>query len=114
MKLVVILASIAALLGVSSPAAAAANDFSIVNKSGGAISEVALRRVGGRDWTPLSVAASPGARVSARFTNPDCAFDLRATVAGVGQVTWGGVNLCDVKSVTLNRDPAGRSWVDYD
>ena len=48
------------------------------------------------------------------FENPDCAFDLRATVAGAGQVVWSGVNLCDVKSVTLNRDAAGRDWVDYD
>ena len=39
-----------------------------------------------------------------KFTDPDCAFDIRANVAGAGPVTWAGVNLCDVKSVTLKRD----------
>ncbi len=88
--------------------------FSLINKSGGALSGVALRRVGGSEWLPLSVAPAAGASVRAAFTNPDCAFDLRATVAGADEVTWRGLNLCDVKSVTLNRDRAGRSWVEYD
>jgi hypothetical protein len=29
-------------------------------------------------------------------------------------VTWAGVNLCDVKSVTLKRDDSAGAWVDYD
>jgi hypothetical protein len=49
-----------------------------------------------------------------RFSDPDCAFDIRATVAGAGPVTWAGVNLCDVKSVILNRDGSTGAWVDYD
>jgi hypothetical protein len=48
------------------------------------------------------------------FSDPDCAFDIRATVSGTGQVTWAGVNLCAVKSVTLNRDGSAGAWVDYD
>jgi hypothetical protein len=48
------------------------------------------------------------------FSDPDCAFDIRATVAGGGPITWAGVNLCAVKSVTLNRDAAAGAWVDYD
>ncbi len=114
MKRTLIIAAVASLLAAGSPALAQVNGFTIVNKAGGAISAVAVRRIGSSEWQPLGVAASPGASARAAFTNPDCAFDLRATVAGAGQVTWGGVNLCDVKSVTLNRDPAGRSWVDYD
>lgn len=114
MKRVLAWSSIAALLALASPAAGEVNGFSIVNNAGGSMSGLALRRVGSSEWMPLTVAPAAGASVRAPFTNPDCAFDLRATVAGVGQVTWGGVNLCDVKSVTLNRDPAGRSWVDYD
>jgi hypothetical protein len=47
------------------------------------------------------------------FTDPDCAFDIKATVGG-NPVTWAGVNLCDVKSVTLNRDSSAGAWVDYD
>ena len=48
------------------------------------------------------------------FTDPDCAFDIRANVIGAGPVTWVDVNLCAVKSVTLNRDGSAGAWVDYD
>ena len=48
------------------------------------------------------------------FSDPDCAFDIQAPIAGAGPVTWAGVNLCDVKSVTLKRDPQAGAWVDYD
>ena len=44
-------------------------------------------------------------------------FGLDFVAAGDAQrraVTWAGVNLCDVKSVTLNRDAAAGAWVDYD
>lgn len=109
-----IFTSIVALLTVASPATAQVDGFSIVNKTGGAMSGIALRRVGASEWMPLTVAPAAGASVQAPFSNPDCAFDLRANVAGVGAVTWGAVNLCDVKTVTLNRDAAGRAWVDYD
>lgn len=101
-------------LGLASPAAGQASDFSIVNQTGAALRDLALRRVGDAKWQPLPVAPAAGATVRAPFKSPDCAFDLRATVAGIGQVVWNGVNLCDVKSVTLNRDPSGRHWVDYD
>lgn len=102
------------LAGLASPAVAAVNGFQLVNQTGASLSGLALRRVGSDDWSPLAVAPAAGARVLAPFENPDCAFDLRATLDGVGVVTWNGVNLCDVKSVTLNRDRAGRLWVDYD
>ena len=98
----------------ATPAAGQANDFSIVNQTGAALRDLALRRVGDAKWQPLAVAPAAGASVRASFKSPDCAFDLRATVAGVGQMVWNGVNLCDVKSVTLNRDSSGRKWVDYD
>ena len=82
MKRTVILSSIAALLFLASPGAAEVNGFSIINRAGGAMSGLALRRVGSSEWEPLSVAPAAGASVRAPFTNPDCAFDLRATVAG--------------------------------
>jgi len=49
-----------------------------------------------------------------KFSDPDCAFDIRANVAGAGPTTWADVNLCAVKSVTLNRDGSAGAWVDYD
>lgn len=107
-------ALILASLMSAAPAAAQVRGFAIVNQTGAALRDLAVRRVGGGEWQPLAVAAAPGAGARADFTHDDCAFDLRATVAGVGQVMWSGVNLCDVKRVTLNRDSSGRRWVDYD
>jgi hypothetical protein len=100
----------AALLSAPVPAiAAGASDFNLVNGTGGALSDLSIRRVGTNDWKPLA----QGAGGSVQFSDPDCAFDIRATVGG-SPVTWGGVNLCGVKSVTLKRDAAAGAWVDYD
>ena len=100
--------------GVAGPALAGAAGFALVNRTGGAVSGVALRRTGGSDWQAVGGGASDGARTSISFSDPDCAFDLRATVAGRGETVWRGVNLCEVKSVTLHRDSSGMTWVDYD
>ena len=97
----------------AAPAIAGVNGFALVNQTGAALSGVELRRVGGKDWVPVAAAPASGASAAVSFNNPDCAFDLRGTVAGAGPAVW-RVNLCDVKSVTLNRDPSGRAWVDYD
>lgn len=90
------------------PALAGASNFKLVNGTSGGMSEVAIRRAGTSDWKPL------GAPGPVQFSDPDCAFDIRATVAGSGPVTWAGINLCDVKSVTLKRDETAGAWVDYD
>jgi hypothetical protein len=95
-------------------ASAGVKGFAVVNQTGVALSALELRRVGSSDWVPLSAAPAAGARAAVSFNDPDCAFDLRGTVAGAGPAVWRGVNLCDVKSVTLNRDKSGRTWVDYD
>ena len=94
--------------------AAGASNFTLVNGTGAAIADLSIRRTGSNDWRPLGTAPSAGARASMSFSDPDCAFDIRATVSGTGQVTWAGVNLCAVKSVTLNRDGLAGAWVDYD
>ncbi len=98
----------------ASPAAAGVNGFALVNQTGSALSGLALRRVGDSAWVQLAPAPAAGAAAAISFDHPDCAFDIRATVAGGGQSVWRGVNLCDVKNVTLNRDSSGRTWVDYD
>ncbi len=108
------LLSIAAALVLAAPATAQVSGFAFVNNAGGAMSALAIRRVGSDEWRVLNVAAGAGANVRAMFDDPDCAFDLRASVTGAGQTMWTGVNLCGVKRLTLNRDSAGRSWVDYE
>lgn len=96
------------------PAASAPSDIAIVNNSGAALRDLALRRVGDKVWRPLGVVTAAGSSARVTFDESDCAYDLRANLPGVGEVVWSGVNLCDVKRVTLNRDPSGRRWVDYD
>lgn len=109
------LALVAALAACAVPAiAAGASGFTLVNGTGTALAELSIRRAGTQDWKSLGAAASPGARSPVQFSDPDCAFDIRANVAGSGPVTWADVNLCAVKSVTLNRDGSAGAWVDYD
>jgi len=102
-----------ATLVLSAPALAGASSFTLVNGTGGGLAEVSIRRAGTQEWKPLGTAPAPGARGPVTFNDPDCAFDIKATVGG-NAVTWAGVNLCDVKSVTLNRDASAGAWVDYD
>jgi hypothetical protein len=90
-----------------------ATGFTLVNGTSGPFSELSIRRAGTNEWKPLSASPAAGARASVQFKDPDCAFDIRANVAG-SAVTWAGVNLCDVKSVTLKKDDSAGAWVDYD
>jgi hypothetical protein len=101
-------------IATAAPAVAGAGNFTLVNKAGGALSELSIRRHGTPNWTPLPNAASPDASTAIVFSDPDCAFDLRATVAGAGQVVWSGVNLCEVSRVTLRRAPSGTAFAEYD
>jgi hypothetical protein len=96
-----------------SPALAGAAQFTLINGTGAALGELSIRRAGTQDWKALAGAPAAGAKAPISFKDQDCAFDIRATVGG-SAVTWAGVNLCDVKSVTLNRDAAAGAWVDYD
>lgn len=111
---VLIAPAILAAALVSAPAAADTRGFVLVNSTGSALDQLAIRRVGTQEWKNLAGAPGSGARASIDFADPDCAFDLRASVPGTGPVTWAGVNLCEVKSVVLKRDPQAGAWVDYD
>jgi hypothetical protein len=103
------------LLASASPAFAGpgASSFDLVNGTPGALGAVTISRAGANDWKPLVPGRSTGARGSVQFKDPDCAFDIRAQVAGK-PVTWAGVNLCGTKSVTLKKDDSAGAWVDYD
>lgn len=101
-------------LSLPAPAIGGASSFSVVNAAGADISGLAIRRVGSSQWQALGVSAPTGKAAAVSFSDPDCAFDLRATLAGGATVTWAGVNLCDVKLLTLRRNAAGFAWVDYD
>jgi hypothetical protein len=111
-----ILALSLALSGLCLPTAASAqaSSFSLVNGTGADMASVSIRRVGSAQWQPLGAAPPAGKAAAIPFASPDCAFDIRATLAGGATVTWPSVNLCDVKLVILRRNAAGLVWVDYD
>jgi len=110
---ILLVSALAAAASVPAIAEGAGN-FVLINGLQGAISDVSIRRAGGNDWKPLSVTPAPGARGNIQFKDSECAYDIRATVAGSGPTTWAEINLCDVKSITLKRDASAGAWVDYD
>ena len=112
-----LLGFIVALSAVTAPvpvAAAGAAGFSVVNQTGLNMTNLTIRRYGTDGWKALGSAPSPGGRGNIQFSDPDCAFDIQATLQGVGTVVWTGVNLCEVKTVILNRNASGALWVDYE
>jgi hypothetical protein len=104
----------ALLILAPAPSIAGAGNFTVINATGQNITQLSIRRFGTGTWKPLSAAPAAGARGSVQFADADCAFDIRATLAGGATAIWSGVNLCEAKSVTLNRSPSGAAWVDYD
>jgi hypothetical protein len=114
-RLILALAAASLFLGSAPASAGGASGFNLVNATGANITSLSIRRFGTQAWQPLATAASAGARTQVSFANPDCAFDIQATLAGGATAVWNGINLCEVKSVTLNRNSAtGENWVDYD
>ena len=99
---------------VPAPVFAGPDGFSIVNQTGLNMTGLTIRKFPKGDWSPLGPAPSPGARGNVKFASPDCAFDIQASLQGVGTVVWSGVNLCEVKTVILNRNARGALWVDYE
>jgi hypothetical protein len=112
-RLLLALAAAAAALA-PAPAIAGAGNFTVINATGLDITELSIRRFGAGGWQPLAAAPRAGARGAVQFSDTDCAFDIRATLAGGASAVWSGVNLCEAKAVTLNRTAAGAVWVDYD
>jgi len=113
-KLFALAVALSAVTASAPVAAAGAGAFSVVNQTGLNMTNLTIRRYGTDGWKALGSAPSPGARGSVAFTDPDCAFDIQATLQGVGTVVWTGVNLCEVKTVILNRNASGALWVDYE
>jgi hypothetical protein len=108
------IALLIAAFGWAAAAIAGASSFVLVNGTMGELKDLSIRRSGTQDWKPLGNAPPAGARGPITFNDRDCAFDIRANLAGSGAVTWADVNLCDVRTVTLRHDESVGAWVDYD
>ena len=100
--------------GLPAPAMAGAGNFTVVNATGADITVLAIRRFGTGEWKQLAAAPRAGARGPVSFSDTDCAFDIQGKLAGGATAVWSGVNLCEAKAVTLNRNDSGATWVDYD
>ena len=114
MKRLIALILAAAMTASPVHALAGAGNFTLVNRTGANISSLQIRRVGTSAWQQLGGNPATGSRVAVAFANPDCAFDIQASLSDGKKAVFGGVNLCDVTVVTLNRGPSGDLWVDYD
>ena len=114
MKRMLIGLTAAALMALPQPAYAGAANFVLVNGTGAPVTNVAIRRTTTNNWTTIGVTPPSGGRANVQFNDPDCAFDIRATLAGIGAVVWTGINLCGTKAVILNRNGSGVLWVDYE
>ena len=114
MKRLVLAALTLVLAALPQPALAGAANFVLVNGTGAPVTNVAIRRATTTTWTAVPAAPPSGARANIQFSDPDCAFDIRAKLAGIGDVVWTGVNLCGTKAVILNRNGSGVLWVDYE
>ena len=106
--------AVASLAFSSAPAAAGTSGFTVVNATGLNMTAMSIRRTGTQDFKTLGTAPGPGGRGVVQFFDPDCAFDIQATLTGAGTVVWNGVNLCEAKVVILNRNASGAIWVDYE
>ena len=98
----------------AAPAFADAGNFTVINGTGAGISQLSIRRTGTADWKPLPAAPAQGAASNVSFSDPDCAFDFRASLANGATAEWAGVNLCGTSRLTLRRRASGETWVDYD
>ena len=104
----------ASLAAIPAQASAGASNFTLVNGTGVGIASLTIRRTGTSDWRPLAAAPGAGSASSVAFSDPDCAFDLRAGLSSGESAEWDGVNLCGTSRLTLRRRPSGETWVDYD
>jgi len=111
---VALLASLGFLAWSSAVAAPGASGLTIANATGQALTTLSIRRTGTQSWRPLPAGPIRESQTKIPFADPDCAFDIQATLGNGAVAEWKGVNLCETKLLTLNRNASGVTWVDYD
>ena len=109
-----LVASLAIVPLSSAMAAPGASGLTIANATGQALTTLSIRRTGTQSWRPLPAGPIRESQAKIPFADPDCAFDIKATLGNGAVAEWAGVNLCETKLLTLNRNASGVTWVDYD
>lgn len=107
-------ASLAVWTTIQAVAAPGASGLTIANATGQALTTLSIRRTGTQNWRPLPAGPIRESQTKIPFADPDCAFDIKATLGNGSVAEWAGVNLCEAKLLTLNRNASGATWVDYD
>ena len=103
------------LLTYASGSVAADRRVIVVNQIGAPLSDLSVRVPGSGSWKSVAPGLSPGARTLVTVNDEaSCAYDVRATLGGAGEVIWNALNFCETRSVSLNRQADGLAWADYD
>ena len=115
------LAAIAAFAFLSGPAAAAAQqDFTILNNTGYVIERVYVSASKTDEWEEDVLGEDvleDGNRVKIRFDKDEesCLFDIRVAYTDGETADWHGINLCEVSVVGLKYDRKdGSTWAETD
>jgi hypothetical protein len=115
-KLVLAVALVATAL--SAPAAAATQDFTILNNTGYPIERVYVSASAKDDWEEDVLGRDilpEGERTKISFDSDEdaCLWDLKVVYEDEESAEWQGINLCEVSVVALSYDrKSGRTWAE--
>lgn len=118
MSLKLALAAFAVALAPATAMAQAMQDFSIVNETGYAISEVYVSSARADDWEEdvLGADVLPDEvtmNIQFRSAPKVCEFDLKVVYSDGENAIWSGFDLCSISTVTLYYDrKSGNTWAD--
>ena len=100
------LIALCAAVTLATPALAGKQDFTIVNKTGYQIAKIFVATSKSDDWEEDVMGddvIEDGARQPITFDSntTTCKYDLKAVYHDGDSAEWGGLNLCEVSTVTL-------------
>ena len=104
--------AVALALAAATPATAQTRDFTLINATGKAVSEVYVSASATDDWEEdvLGVdTLDPGQRVNISFpgTTKACLHDLKLVHSNGDTAEWTSINLCEVSVVSARYDKKG-------
>ena len=96
---------------------AGTQDFTLVNQTGETIYTLHISESANDSWEEDVLGEdtlAPGKRMDVTFSGRTaCLWDMRVTDPDENEVTWTGINLCEVSVVVL-RCKADECWAEFD